>query len=87
MDDIKTVPPSPAHTAYREALIEALRLHGALHPQEILAINAYLMGQFIAFQGKSWMTPDQATTLLNENIQRGNSDAISALMGAPKGTA
>ncbi len=88
MAGTKTVTPSPAHLAYREALIQAMRDHGqTLQAHELLAINAHMVGQLIAFQDQRTMTPDEAMRIVGQNIEQGNTEALAELMGAPGGTA
>jgi len=84
----KTVPPNPAHRAYREAVLEAMRTHGAtLQAHELLAINSHLLGQLIAFQDQRVMTPDEAMRIVGKNIEQGNAEALAELMGPAGGTA
>lgn len=85
---MKTVAPSEQHLAYRRAIEEAIRVHGAtLDASELLAITAHLCGQLIALQDQRKMTPAMAIELVQQNLEQGNREVIDGLLKAPGGRA
>ncbi len=85
---MKHVKASTAHVAFRVALEDAIRTHGAnLDAQEILAILANLVGQVLAVQDQRKITPGAGMEIVAWNIETGNAEAIAALIGAPGGHA
>jgi hypothetical protein len=85
---MKLVTPDQAHIAFREDMIATLRRHGANLPADnLLSIAAYTVGQLVALQDQQTMTPDQTMRIVLRNIEQGNADAISQLLGNPAGAA
>jgi hypothetical protein len=85
---MKSVAPSAAHIAFREALIAAVRTQGAtLDVSEVLAVLSHLVGQVIALQDQRTVTPEMAMELVSSNMERGNQEAVDSLLYAPGGHA
>jgi hypothetical protein len=77
----KTVTPRPIHEAARLEMVNALRKHGDdLTPVEVLAIAAQVVGQLIALQDQTKITPEDAMTLVAENLQLGNQTVLDGLI-------
>ncbi len=84
----KSTAPSAAQLAFRHALEEAMRTHGAtLEACELLAVTSHLVGQLIALQDQHAMTPDMAMELVGQNIEQGNREVVHGLLSAPGATA
>lgn len=77
----KSAAPSAAHLAYRKAIEQAMRDHGAdLRADELLAVTAHLVGQLIALQDQRVMTPEMAIALVQQNMEQGNREVVEGLM-------
>lgn len=85
----KTTEPTAAHLAYRAAIEQAIRDHGAtLDALDLLAITSHLVGQLIAFQDQRKVTPAIAMEVVQRNLEQGNAEVIGSLRDAtPGGTA
>jgi hypothetical protein len=85
----KTTEPTAAHLAYRHAIEQAMRDHGAtLDALELLAITSHLVGQLIALQDRRKVTPALALEVVQRNLEQGNAEVIASLRdAAPGGTA
>lgn len=78
---MKQVEPTRAQKAFRHALLDVMKQHGAeLKAEELLAVAAHLVGQLIAMQDQRTMTPAMAMQLVGQNIERGNLEAIDNLL-------
>lgn len=51
--------------------------------EDVLMVLAYTVGQCIAMQDQTKMTPDQAMDFVALNMQQGNMDAITQMMEMP----
>lgn len=77
----KIVDPTGAQVAFRHALLEVMKQHGAaLDAAELLAVASHLVGQLVAMQDQRTMTPAMAMALVGQNIERGNQEAIDSLL-------
>lgn len=84
----KSAAPSPEHLAYRKAIEQAMRDHGAtLRADELLAVTAHLVGQLIALQDQRVMTPAMAMEIVQTNLEQGNREVIDGLLNSTGGTA
>lgn len=84
----KLTSPSPAHLAYRHAIEQAMRDHGAtLQAHELLSITAHLVGQLIALQDQRVMTPAMAIELVQSNMEQGNREVVESLLNSTGGHA
>jgi len=78
---MKQVEPTRAQMAFRHALLDVMKQHGAeLAADQLLAVAAHLVGQLIAMQDQRTMTPTMAMDIVSANIQRGNLEAIDNLL-------
>ena len=78
---MKSTDPTAPQVAFRHALLDVMKQHGAeLDACELLAVAAHLVGQLIAMQDQRTMTPAQAMELVGANIERGNREAIENLL-------
>lgn len=84
---VKTYRAKPEHDALMADFKAVLRKHEHLHPVEMLAIAAQLVGNLIAFQDQRALTPDQAIAMVSKNIEVGNQLAIDTVLGETKGNA
>lgn len=77
MAKMKMVAPRPDLHVFRDDLLELLRKHaGHLDGSEMLALSAYTVGQIIAMQDPLKVAPNDALTLVGNNIELGNAHAI-----------
>lgn len=84
----KAVQPNEKHLKFRKALEAAIAIGGAdLQAEEILAVTAHFVGQLIALQDQRRYTSDAVMTLVTENIQKGNQEAVDNLLNATGGHA
>lgn len=80
--------PNAAHMAYRKAIEQAMRDHGAtLQADELLAVTAHLVGQLIALQDQRVMTAEMAMHLVQVNLEQGNREVVDGLLNSTGGTA
>ena len=71
--------PTPQQLAFRNALIETMRLHGAtLRADELLAVASHFVGQLIALQDQRLFTSTTVMELVTRNVELGNRDAIAS---------
>jgi len=78
---MKQVEPTKAQIAFRHALLDVMKEHGAnLDAAELLAVASHLVGQLVAMQDQRTMTPAMAMDLVGHNIERGNLEAIDNLL-------
>jgi hypothetical protein len=78
----KSQEPTPQHKAFRDDLIAAMRKHGHLRADELLAMAAYVVGQLIALQDQRKMTPAMAMELVAKNIEAGNQHTLTEVLSA-----
>lgn len=84
----KLTPTGPAEKAARDAVLAAMQPYAdALGSEKMLAVLAYTVGQLVALQDQRKMTPDMAMTIVGQNIEQGNADAIAQMLGKPEGRA
>jgi hypothetical protein len=84
----KSVGPNEKHLRLRKALEGALRDAGAdLQADEILALTAHFLGQLIALQDQRKYNSEMIMTLVTENIQQGNDEAVAKLRNETGGSA
>lgn len=76
---MKRVSPDPEHQALWQDLAEAIRKHPNIHPEAILAILSQMVGQVIAMQDSTIMTPPTAMKIVEQNVLVGNEAAIQDL--------
>lgn len=85
---MKQIEPTGAQKAFRDALLDTMRTHGAEIPaDELLAVAAHLVGQLIAMQDQRTMTSSMAMQIVTANIERGNQEAIHGLLNETGGHA
>lgn len=78
---MKQVEPMRAQKAFRHALLDVMKQHGAeLQADELLAVASHLVGQLVAMQDQRTMTPAMAMQVVVANIERGNLEAIDNLL-------
>lgn len=81
MPPTKQVLASAIHADFRNDMISLLRKYaGKLTAEEMLALSAHMTGQIIALQDQSTMTRDMALTLVTQNVEQGNLEAVQGLM-------
>jgi hypothetical protein len=73
--------PTEQHLAFRKAMEEAIRVHGAeLDAVDLLAVCAHFVGQLIALQDQRVITREIAINIVFKNIEQGNMEAINSLL-------
>lgn len=87
MTSLSSFSATPRHRAARRAMIDALRPFDDLSAEELLAVAAAFVGQMIALQDQTKITPEQAMDLVARNIEAGNMAAIQHHLGNPEGAA
>lgn len=58
-----------------------------LSPIEMLALASQLVGNIIALQDQTKITPEMAMVLVGKNIEQGNATAITSILGTSAGEA
>lgn len=88
MTPMKNVEPTNAQKAFRHAMLDVMKAHGAdLPADQLLAVAAHLVGQLVAMQDQRTMTPRMAMDVVSMNIERGNLEAIESLLTETGGNA
>lgn len=90
--EMKLKPPTEPQSALHKDLRTALYSYNdKLTPLEMLGVLSHLVGVMVTFQDN--MTTEQAMTVVEYNINKGNQDAVDAvdsgfaqMMEAPKST-
>lgn len=83
---MKSFAVTPAHRAFMADVKAAMGKHPTLSALEILALTSQLVGNLIALQDQTKITPATALQVVSENIEEGNRQAIGGLMDT-QGTA
>ena len=83
---MKTYPPTPEAIAFMDDLKATLGRHTHLQPMQMLACASQFVGNLIALQDQTKVTPDMAMRLVAANIESGNQQAIIQLVDT-KGSA
>lgn len=76
---MKTIVPTELQQKFRRDVVELIKQYD-LTPEAILALSAYLVGQLIAMQDQTKMTPDMAMEIVAKNIEIGNSHVVFELL-------
>lgn len=85
---MKTTEPTLKHILLMCEFKDVLQRNAQnLSAQDMLAIAAQLVGNIIARQDQTKMTPAMAMELVCANIEIGNAVAIEGVMGTPAGAA
>ncbi|MET1413540.1 hypothetical protein ABVF61_14800 [Roseibium sp. HPY-6] len=72
--------PSNTHFTLRQELVGVLgRYQDTLCPAELLAVSSQLVGNLIALQDETRMSPETAMEIVLQNIEEGNRAAIADL--------
>ena len=80
---MKSMVANPVHVAVMDDFKAVLTKHAnSLTPQEMLALSSQLVGQLLALQDQTRMTPDMGLALIQINIEMGNAEAIQAAFTA-----
>lgn len=84
---MKTVQLTPEMQKFQQAVKNCMRENiGNLSAMELLAIQAYILGQTLALQDRR-LSKDVYLDLIVKNIEQGNYDTINDLLGTTKGSA
>lgn len=76
------------HKALRDDLLKLLdKYAGKMDAVQTLAIASHTVGQLLAMQDQRLAAPEFFMQLVQDNIEQGNADAVSALVGRPLGSA
>lgn len=85
---MRSAAPNEQQLAFRHALEETIRTHGAtLDAIELLAILSHLVGQVVALQDQRKYTGAKVMELVAENIEAGNRAVIEKLLSETGGHA
>ncbi len=77
------IQPKPEHQVAYQDLCALMNKHAAsLSPLELLAIGANMLGKLVALQDQRATTPENAMAVVAHNIERGNQEAVEALMAS-----
>ncbi|WP_421981322.1 hypothetical protein [Roseibium sp.] len=75
---MKHAAPKEKHFMLRQELVSVLRRHqDTLCPAELLAVSSQLVGNLIALQDETRLSPDFAMEIVLRNIEEGNRAAIA----------
>lgn len=81
---MKSLPPNEKHQKIMREFKEVLFKHkDDLTPSEMLAVAAQLVGQVLALQNQTLMTPAAAMSIVAANIESGNQAVIDGLLNEP----
>lgn len=69
--------------AYQDLISLIAKHKDKVTKEELLAISANVVGKIIAMLDQRTMTPEQALTIVDMNIQRGNQQALAQICGQP----
>lgn len=81
---MKSVAPTPELVAAMDDMKAVLARHQHLSAQHMLALASQFVGNLIALQDQTKMTPAMAVELVSRNIEIGNAAALEELL-APRG--
>ena len=85
---MKLVEPNIVHVAVMDGFKAVLQTYADdLTPMEILAVASQLVGNIIALQDQTKLTPAMAMDMVCHNIEVGNQVAIETFLGSPAGAA
>jgi hypothetical protein len=79
---MKTVAPTALQKEFRDDFIALLHKYTddrALSAMEMLALASYSVGQLVALQDQTKVTPDMALSCVSVNIELGNAHVIQGL--------
>lgn len=83
---MKLLEPTVAHIALMTDLKEAIGKHPNLTAMDFLAITSQLVGNLVALQDQTKVTPEEAMEMVALNIETGNAMAIASFQKS-EGTA
>lgn len=84
---MKTIQPTPEMQKFQQIVKNCMRDNiGNISAMELLAIQAYLLGQTLALQDVQ-IAKNVYYDLIIKNIEQGNYDTINTLLGTTKGNA
>lgn len=83
---MKLLEPTVAHIALMTDLKEAIGKHPNLTAMDFLAITSQLVGNLVALQDQTKVTPEEAMEMVVLNIETGNAMAIASFQKS-EGTA
>lgn len=83
----RTTVPASVHLVAMADLKGVIAKHPQLSAMELLALASQMVGNLIALQDQTKVTPDMAMLVVRENIEIGNATAIQTLLGKTDGTA
>ena len=86
---MKTIEPTALQKEFRDDFVQLLKIYAdtrALSSMEMLALASYTVGQLIALQDQTKITPDMALSCVSMNIELGNAHVIQGLLN-PLGSA
>lgn len=83
--NMKTSPTTEVHQAAMVDFKAVLKKYDSLSAMELLAIASQLVGNLVALQDQTRVTPEMAMQLVADNIQAGNQEAINGLLGDVQG--
>lgn len=88
---MRTIGPTPEQLAYMADLKESMRpvidRHPGISAMEMLAVTSQLVGNLIALQDQTKITPQMAMDVVSTNIEIGNREMIDWLLKETGGTA
>lgn len=73
----KVVKPNNNHKKFRDDLLSVIKKYPDLPSDEILSLVSHFVGQLIAFQDHTKITPEIALEIVRKNIEHGNKEALS----------
>lgn len=77
---MKYAAPSNTHFTLRQEMIDVLcKYQSTLCPAELLAVSSQVVGNLIALQDETQMSPENAMEIVMRNIEEGNRAVIDDL--------
>lgn len=84
---LKSCIPNSDHLAFMDDAKALLRKYEHLNAMQLLAIASQLVGNLIALQDQTKVTPNMAMEVVSKNLEIGNATAIETFLGNPAGVA
>lgn len=73
--------PKQAHLDFRNDVLAVLEKHKTrLDAVDMLAVTSHLVGQLIALQDQTKVTPEMALAVVSANIEKGNAEVLDPVL-------
>lgn len=84
----RVVEPSKEHEVAYQDIVAMMSKHGdKVSAEDLLAISANAVGKILAMQDQRTMTPERGMKIIARNIESGNAQMLSEVLGHAAGMA